>query len=81
MVGPTTSWLDGMTGSTNDYLFHDINPAFEKMTGLSREYIIGKKVTEIYENRKDEVFDWIGLYDRIPCIPVKELNLQIIQLC
>ncbi|NLX70185.1 MAG: PAS domain S-box protein [Clostridiales bacterium] len=56
---------DGMTGSTNDYLFLDVNPAFEKMTGLSREYIIGKKVTEIFENRKDEVFDWIGLYDRI----------------
>jgi PAS domain S-box-containing protein len=31
-----------------DYIILDVNPSFEKITGLEREKIIGKKATEIY---------------------------------
>jgi PAS domain S-box-containing protein len=34
-------------GQPIDYKFLDVNPAFEKMSGLSRENIIGKRVKEV----------------------------------
>lgn len=30
-----------------DYIFLEVNDAFEKLTGLKRKKIIGKKVTEV----------------------------------
>src|SRR4030042_4620074 len=35
------------TGKPVDYIFLEVNPSFEVLTGLPRENIIGKKVTEI----------------------------------
>lgn len=34
-------------GQPIDYIFHDINPAFEKLTGLKKEDIIQKRVLEV----------------------------------
>ncbi len=34
-------------GTPVDYIFLEINGAFEEMTGLKREKITGKKVTEM----------------------------------
>jgi len=34
-------------GKPIDYIFIEINKAFEKLTGLKREEVIGKKVTEV----------------------------------
>ena len=34
-------------GKPVDYIFLDVNPAFENMTGLSRGDIIGKKIMQI----------------------------------
>jgi PAS domain-containing protein len=34
-------------GNSVDYVFLEANPAFEKLTGLKRENIIGKRVTEV----------------------------------
>ena len=33
-------------GKMTDYIFIDINPAFERYTGLKKELIIGKKFRE-----------------------------------
>ncbi len=35
------------SGNPVDYIFLDVNPAFEQMTGLSREQVIGKKAAEL----------------------------------
>ncbi|MCR4443449.1 MAG: diguanylate cyclase [Peptococcaceae bacterium] len=51
----------GSDGQSEDYIFLDLNPAFEKMTGLKSEAILGKKVTEIREGP----FDWAAFYGRV----------------
>ncbi|WP_371802633.1 ATP-binding protein [Candidatus Lokiarchaeum ossiferum] len=52
-------------GSPIDYEFIDINPAFTEMTGITREMAIGKKVTQIVPNIKDDTVDWIGTYGKV----------------
>jgi len=37
------------SGNPVDYIFLDVNPAFEQMTGLSREQVTGKKTTELHQ--------------------------------
>ncbi len=45
-----------------DYEYVEANNAFEKFTGLKIERIIGKRVTEIIPNIKNNTFDWIRFY-------------------
>jgi diguanylate cyclase (GGDEF)-like protein/PAS domain S-box-containing protein len=51
-------------GLPEDYIFLDVNPAFEEMTGLKREAILGKRVTEILPGIKNSGFDWVDFYGR-----------------
>jgi len=53
------------SGKPVDYLFLDVNCAFEKMTGLSRDAVLGKKVTEVLPDIAHDSFDWIGTYGRV----------------
>ncbi|MCK9294289.1 MAG: PAS domain S-box protein [Desulfobulbaceae bacterium] len=48
-----------------DYIFLEVNSAFEKKTGLVREEIIGRRVTEVLPNLRKDEFDWIGLYGKV----------------
>ncbi|MFZ5570304.1 MAG: chemotaxis protein CheB [Thermodesulfobacteriota bacterium] len=52
-------------GRPIDYVFLEANDAFEKMTGLSRKAIIGKKVTEVIPDIRESDFDWIGRYGKV----------------
>ena len=52
-------------GKPVDYEFININKSFELMTGLTKEAIIGKKVTEIIHSIKESPFDWIGFYGEV----------------
>jgi diguanylate cyclase (GGDEF)-like protein/PAS domain S-box-containing protein len=52
-------------GNPEDYLFLEINDAFEQLTGLKREAVIGKKVTEVHPEIGDSAFDWIGIYGQV----------------
>jgi diguanylate cyclase (GGDEF)-like protein/PAS domain S-box-containing protein len=56
--------LDG-EGKPVDYIFLAVNPAFEKMTGLNRDKITGKRVTEVCPGIRESAFDWIGIYGRV----------------
>jgi PAS domain S-box-containing protein len=38
----------GETGQALDYVILDVNPAYESITGLSRENVIGGKASEVY---------------------------------
>ena len=51
-------------GKPCDYEFLRINPAFEKMTGLTSA-IIGKRVTEVLPGIRGEAFDYIAAYGAI----------------
>ena len=48
-----------------DYIFLEINRAFESYTGLKRDHIIGKRVTEVHPGIEKMEFDWIGKYGKV----------------
>lgn len=50
------------SGAPIDYVFLDINPAFEKFTGLKKENVIGKRVLEILPKTEDI---WIQNYGKV----------------
>lgn len=49
-------------GNPVDYIFLDANQAFEKITGLIRQKIIGKRVTQVIPELGKSEFDWIKTY-------------------
>jgi PAS domain S-box-containing protein len=52
-------------GQPIDYVFLEVNHAFEKMTGLKREKIVGKQVTEVLVGIEKDPADWIGVYGKV----------------
>jgi PAS domain S-box-containing protein len=48
-----------------DYEFIEINNAFEQLTGLDGENIIGRCVTEVIPGIKNDKFYWIGKYGQV----------------
>jgi PAS domain S-box-containing protein len=52
-------------GKPVDYRFLDINPAFERLTGLKKDVLIGHTVGELLPGIKEDEFDWIGQYGKI----------------
>jgi PAS domain-containing protein len=64
------------SGKSVDYVFLEVNGAFERMTGLKREKIIGKKVTEVLAGTAKDPADWIGLYGKVAltCEPIQFEN-------
>jgi PAS domain S-box-containing protein len=53
------------SGKPIDYIFLEVNPAFEELTGLARVSILGKRVTEVLPGIEHSEFDWIGTYGRV----------------
>jgi PAS domain S-box-containing protein len=49
-------------GEVVDYIFEDVNPMFEKLTGLNKEKILGKRVLEIMPNTESY---WIEKYGEV----------------
>ncbi|MBI3813656.1 MAG: MEDS domain-containing protein [Nitrospinae bacterium] len=60
-------------GEAVDYRFLEINPAFETMTGMKRDNVIGKRVLEVLPNLEKY---WIESYGKVALtrIPVKFQN-------
>jgi PAS domain S-box-containing protein len=52
-------------GKPIDYVFLEINDAFEKLTGLKRGETVGKKVTEVFHEGGKAVEDLIGIYGKV----------------
>ena len=48
-----------------DYVFIDVNPAFETMTGLRRETVVGRKVLDVLPGLDNSNFDWFAAYDQV----------------
>ena len=51
-------------GTPIDYIFLEVNDAFEKLTGLKKNDIIGKKVTEVLPGIESDPADWIGVFGK-----------------
>ena len=52
-------------GKAVDYTFLEANEQFEEQTGLLRDQIIGKKVTEVIPAISEDDFDWIQAYGKV----------------
>lgn len=48
-----------------DYQYIEVNRSFEEQTGLKREDIIGKKITEILPDIINSDFNWIEFYGEV----------------
>jgi signal transduction histidine kinase len=53
------------TGKTVDLEFSEVNPAFERITGIPVGTASGSKITELLPEIKNDPFDWIGFYDDV----------------
>jgi PAS domain S-box-containing protein len=52
-------------GKPCDYEFVDVNPSFEILTGLKKSEVLGKKVSEIIPNIREDEVDWIDIYGNV----------------
>ena len=52
-------------GKPIDYIFLDVNTAFEKQTAIKGENLIGRRVTEVLPGIENDPADWMGVYGRI----------------
>ncbi len=59
-----------------DYIFLEVNSAFEEMTGLKKADILGKPVTEALPGIENSNFDWIGTYGKIA---LEQEQLSLVQ--
>ncbi len=48
-----------------DYIFIEVNKSFEKMLGIKRDDVIGKRVTEVFPGIENDSADWIGTYGKV----------------
>lgn len=53
------------TGKPVDWIYLEVNDAFEKINGLEREKVIGKRATELFPDIDKDPADWIGTYGRV----------------
>ncbi len=63
-------------GKPVDYVFLEINNVFERMTGLKRDEVLGKKVTDVLKGIEKDPADWIGRYGKVAltCKPIQFEN-------
>ncbi len=52
-------------GKPVDYVFLEVNKAFEQLTGKKRKDLIGKRVTEALPGTEKDPADWIGIYGQV----------------
>lgn len=52
-------------GKPCDYVFLEVNGAFERLTGLQVKTIRGKRVTEVLPGIEKDPTDWIGKYGQV----------------
>ena len=52
-------------GQPSDYIFLEVNAAFERLTGLDRSNIIGQQVTVVLPGTRTGEFDWVAFYGEI----------------
>ncbi|MFX1268241.1 MAG: PAS domain S-box protein [Promethearchaeota archaeon] len=48
-----------------DYRYIEVNPAFERFTGIKKENLIGKTVTEAIPGTENDPADWIGKFGNV----------------
>ncbi len=53
------------SGKPVDFVFLATNEAFERMTGLKSQEVIGKRASEVLPGIENDPADWIGTYGKV----------------
>lgn len=53
------------SGKPVDYIFLEVNDSFERVTGIKKGMLIGRKVTEVIPGIEKEPADWIRKYGNV----------------
>ncbi|MFP4017028.1 MAG: PAS domain S-box protein, partial [Halanaerobiales bacterium] len=51
-------------GKPADYVFLEVNKAFQQLTGLKKEEVVDKRATEVLPKLQNN-FDWVGIYAEV----------------
>ncbi len=62
-------------GKPADYVYLEVNNAFEQLTGLEREKVIGRKVSEVIPGIEEDPANWIQKYGRV-ALTGEDLRLE-----
>src|SRR6056297_992380 len=60
-------------GQPVDYRFQAVNPTFENITGLKREALLNRRITEVMPKITQGDFDWIGFFGNLVTAGKKEV--------
>lgn len=52
-------------GKAKDFIYLNVNDAFEKITGLKKVEVVGKKVSEIIPEIRESHFEWMDIYTNV----------------
>ena len=52
-------------GNPVDSVFSEVNDAFEKLTGLKREDVVGKRAVEVFRGLEKDPAGWIGKFSSV----------------
>ncbi len=52
-------------GAPCDYVFLEVNAAFERLTGLPADRIVGRRATQVLPGMESDPTDWIGKFGRV----------------
>jgi PAS domain S-box-containing protein len=55
-------------GKPIDYIFLEVNKAFEALTGIKRANALGKNATKVIPGLEKDPADWIGIYGKVAII-------------
>ncbi|MDD1775884.1 MAG: PAS domain S-box protein [Candidatus Methanomethylicus sp.] len=67
--------LTDYKGKPVDYVFLDVNDAFEKQTGLKRGDVIGKRATKVLPGIENDPAKWIETYGNV-ALTGKSINFE-----
>lgn len=62
-------------GRPVDFIFLDSNPAFERITGLKRAEIVGRRASEVLPDMMRDDVDWLGFYGSV-ALEGKEAEIE-----
>ena len=54
--------ITDMNNTPIDYEFLEVNSAYEQMTGLKQEQIVGRRIVEIQQDIAKEDVNWLDFY-------------------
>ncbi len=52
-------------GEPVDYIFIEVNSAYERLVGRKREELLGRRVTEVFPGIRNDHPNWIGKYSKV----------------